>query len=299
MHRHDIETREGLTDFNVRWPADGDLDAGVTALLRVKDEARNLRWVLPPLFEAVDRLILIDNASTDGTSDVAREVAEDWSATDRLQVLDYPHALARCGPEHLATPPNSVHSLVHFNNWALSKAQTGYVIKWDGDMVLSRDGVRILRDIGSKLAGARSVLSFPYHALYVTSDSTAYVDPEMRRSEIWGWPNDPAFYFGKGFEWELILHPSDVTKTVLPEWVCFELKWLDDDEFDHWATRDFDKSPRTRRKQREWEIFSALRSGDVLPALDPVHSEVESVLDLVSRRPRSAWAELQQAPATI
>lgn len=288
MQRHEIPCREHVTDFDVRWH-DGDLTEGVTALLRVKDEARNLPWVLPPLLEAVDHVVLVDNGSTDGTAEVAREVATDAGAREQLEVLDYPHKLARCGSEHLATPPDSVHSLVHFNNWALSKVRTSYVVKWDGDMILSQDGVRILSEIGSKLEGARSVLSFPYHAFYVTSPSTGYVDPKMRRSEIWGWPNDPAFYFGKGFEWELILHPPDVTKTILPEWVCFEVKWTDDDEFDHWATRDFDQNPRTRRKQREWHLFTSLRSDDVPPSLERIASVGDHVLDLVSRAPRSSW----------
>ena len=48
----------------------------VTSVLRVKNEARSLPWVLPPLFEAVQHVVVVDNQSDDGTPDVAREVAE-------------------------------------------------------------------------------------------------------------------------------------------------------------------------------------------------------------------------------
>ena len=44
--------------------------------MRVKNEARALPLTLPPLLRAVDRVVLIDNGSTDGTARVAREIAE-------------------------------------------------------------------------------------------------------------------------------------------------------------------------------------------------------------------------------
>ena len=67
---------EGETDFNVRWGwADGALAPGFTAVLRARDEARTLPHSLPPLLRAVERVVLIDNGSTDGTAAVARDVA--------------------------------------------------------------------------------------------------------------------------------------------------------------------------------------------------------------------------------
>ena len=55
---------------------------------------------------------------------------------DRLEVHSYPFSIARCGEEHLGTPAESVHSLVYFYNWSFSHVRTGYVLKWDADMVL-------------------------------------------------------------------------------------------------------------------------------------------------------------------
>ncbi len=41
---------EGLADFEVSWRwGSGDLRPGFTTVLRVKDEARNLPFVSPPL----------------------------------------------------------------------------------------------------------------------------------------------------------------------------------------------------------------------------------------------------------
>ena len=45
-------------------------------MFRVKNEARNLPWVLPRMFEAVQHVVLVDNGSDDGTPEVARQIAE-------------------------------------------------------------------------------------------------------------------------------------------------------------------------------------------------------------------------------
>jgi hypothetical protein len=52
--------------------------------------------------------------------------------------------------------------------------------------------------------------------------------------------------------------------TMLPEFVCFELKWLDADEFAHWSHTDF-KAVTNARKRRDWQLFYALREGASLP----------------------------------
>ena len=63
---------EGHTDFDITWPWNrpGGLRAGATAVLRVKDEAPSLPFVLPPLLRATDHVIVVDNGSTDDTAEV-------------------------------------------------------------------------------------------------------------------------------------------------------------------------------------------------------------------------------------
>jgi len=100
---------EEETEFNVRWAwAEHPLRTGFTGVVRVKDEARSLPYVLPQLLRATQRVVLVDNGSTDGTPDVAREVAAAAGAADRLEVHEYPFAVSRCGEEHLGTPQMSV-----------------------------------------------------------------------------------------------------------------------------------------------------------------------------------------------
>ena len=96
--------REGLTDYDIRWNWSTKPSAsGFTSVMRVKDEALSLPWVLPAMLRSVEHVILVDNNSSDGTPDIARELAKDAGLEGKLTVLSYPFEVSRCGPEHLGT----------------------------------------------------------------------------------------------------------------------------------------------------------------------------------------------------
>ena len=261
-----ITNREGHTDFNVRWAwAEAPPRRGFTAVVRVRDEAENLPWVLPPLLDAVAHVLLLDNGSADGSADVARRVARDAGAEERLDVRDYPFAVARCGDEHLGTPPDSVHSLTYFYNWSFAHVRTAYALKWDGDMVLTDAATTALRDLAWQLEAAELIVKVPRYPLYLVDDRHAFVDTALRNCEPWGWPNGPGYSFAKAIDWELPLWAADTPTLTLPDWGCVEVKRLDADEFGHWSHTDFDASARTQRKRREWEVFQVLAAGAAPP----------------------------------
>ncbi len=288
MLRRDIHNREGLEAFDVQW-RDPEPGAGMlTAVLRVKNEAESLPWVIPGLLRAVESIVLIDNESDDGTPDVARQVAKEQRAEDRLEVLQYPFAVSRCGPEHLETPPDSVSSLTYFYNWSFSRVRTRYCLKWDGDMVLTVDGERAFDELRWQLEGVDGIIQIPRYPVYVESADVAYVDGGVTNREPWGWPNKASFFHGKGFEWEIPLWPEGLPFVRLPEWTCFELKWLDADEFQHWSNVDFENHTRTGRKAREWSVFHGLRDGRLPPEVQRVVSAgPDHVIDLL-RQPDAA-----------
>jgi len=266
-----IANREGLPAYDVTWAwEDGPLKPGLTAVLRVKNEARNLPWVLPPMFAAVQKVVLVDNQSTDGTPEVAASVASSCGAADRLTVASYPFDVARCGPEHLATPGDSVHSLTHFYNWSFSFVDTALSMKWDGDMVLTREGVATLADMAWQLEDAAAIVLIPRHPVTVESSSVAYIDLGMKFREPWIYPMGPRFQFLKAFEWELRDFPESTYRLHLPEGLCIELKWLDADEFGHWSSVGAFANARTPRKLREWEVDQAIRAG-TWASYDGVH----------------------------
>jgi hypothetical protein len=292
----DIGCLEGYADYDVRWawndPRHEAVRPGLTCVFRVKNEARNLPWVLPPMFEAVQHVVLVDNQSDDGTPEVAQQVAESVGADDRFTLATYPFRVSRAGTEHLTTPPDSVHSLTHFYNWSFAHVRTAYSMKWDGDMVLTREGVAYLADLSWQLEDSGAVVAIPRHPLSIVDESTAWIDLGYKFLEPWVYPMGPEFTFVKAFEWEVREFPDTSQRIVAPEGLCVELKWLDADEFAHWssaeqaATSDparpdsarsvqarFDRA-RAPRKAREWDVYTALAEGrgEEVPGLQRIEA---------------------------
>ena len=253
MNEPDIACLEGYADYDVRWAwhdavrttgrATG-LKPGLTCVFRVKNEARNLPWVLPPMFESVQHVVLVDNESDDGTPEVAQQVAASAGAAERFTLASYPFRVSRAGTEHLTTPPDSVHSLTHFYNWSFSHVRTTYSMKWDGDMVLTREGVGYLADLSWQLEDSNAVVAIPRHPLSIVSESEAWIDLGYKFLEPWVYPMGPEFTFVKAFEWEVREFPDTSQRIVAPEGLCVELKWLDADEFAHWSSAGQPKDVR-------------------------------------------------------
>jgi len=264
---------EGHTEFDITWPwtRPEGLRPGSTAVLRVKNEAPSLPFVLPPLLRACDHVLLVDNGSDDGTPDVAREAAARAGRSDKLTVSSYPFAVARAGAEHLAQHELSVHSLSYFYNWCFAQVTTRYSWKWDGDMVLTTEGEVSIADLAWQVGDVQSIIRVPRHGLYLESESKGYLDLGWRNAEEWGFPIGPDFVFTKAFEWEIRTTPENVRTIGLPHGLCVELKYLDGEEFAHWTDPEsFATSYRNRRKRREWAVFHALKEGRVLPGVHEI-----------------------------
>ena len=261
-----LKNVEGHTDFDITWPwtRPGGLRPGATAVLRVKNEAPSMPFVLPPLLRACDHVVVVDNGSTDGTAEVSRATAEQLGRSDKLTLLDYPFEVARAGKEHLAVHELSVHSLSYFYNWCFAQVRTSYSWKWDGDMVLTTEGEASIADLGWQIGDVQSIIRVPRHGLYLNGDSHGYLDLGLRNAEEWGFPIGPDFVFTKAYEWEIRTTPHPVRSIGLPHGLCVELKYLHGDEFAHWTDpSSFATSFRNKRKRREWTVFNALRAGEV------------------------------------
>jgi hypothetical protein len=130
-------------------------------------------------------------------------------------------------------------------------------------MVLTPEGERVLRDLDWQLEGIDGTVKMCRYPAYVESERIAYVDFGQTPYEPWGWRNTSEHTFIKCFDWEHVRPDADYNLQA-PDWMCFELKWLDADEFGHWSHTDF-KVEINKRKLREWELFHALREGASLP----------------------------------
>jgi glycosyltransferase involved in cell wall biosynthesis len=115
-------------------PHPGGRPRGISALVRVKNEEE---WIEPCLLsvgDAVDELIVVDNGSTDGTSEILARVARTLGPKVTL--------FSRPGLDH-----------VDLSNFALSQAKYRWVLKWDGDFVARTTGPHAIARLRERILG--------------------------------------------------------------------------------------------------------------------------------------------------
>lgn len=255
--RMEFRNREGNGEYAFSLPR-RNRAPGTSAFVRAKDEATKIEYCLRSILPVFDEIHVIDNGSRDGTAEIVRRLQRSGDAGAKIRLHSYPFSVGRFGPEHDGTPADSLHSLVYFTNWALSRCTLRYACKWDADMVLAREQ-RVA------FAGLLAGLGRGWPDAWSLAGQTVYRRPDgsflARRGEVnrevriapCGYP----VRFHKREHWEQLIRPRWLrTHHFAP--VCFhELKFVDEEEFDHWSTTEF-PSPR---KRREWTTFQRLRDG--------------------------------------
>ena len=264
-----FQNLEGLTSYDFSFEA-GDKRTGVSAMLRVKNEAPKIRCCLGSVFDLFDEIVVIDNGSSDGTQDLVRQFQREHDRDGKIALYDYPFSVSRCGPEHDATPEDSVHSLAYYYNWALSHCTRGYVCKWDADMVARREERGAFKDFLRHLdrREARAVL-LKGQTVYKDASGRCFLSTDDLVAEPRVFPYGSENYYIKVEHYEALhLAPTLPTEEYGGGVVFYELKFVDEDEFSHWSTRQF-PSPR---KRLEWENVERLRSGASIDTrLVPLH----------------------------
>lgn len=257
--RMEFRNREGDEAYAFSLPSRGGTP-GTSAFVRARDEASKIEPCLRSILPVFDEIHVIDNGSRDDTAAIVRRVRESADGGAKIRLHSYPFAVRRFGPEHDATPADSLHSLVYFTNWALSRCTRRHVCKWDADMVLVRERreafARLLAGLGGGWPAAWSLAG---QTVYRAPDGT-FLEPrgEVNR-EVRVFPLGSDVRFHKRDHWEELVRPRRLrTHRFAP--VCFyELKFLDAEEFDHWSTTAFP----SLRKRREWASFQRLRTWPV------------------------------------
>jgi len=125
-----LRNREGRSEYDL--PADFNVKHrdGISAILRLKDEAE---WIVPCLLAVrnfFDEFIIAYN----GTQDATRELVAALELPN-VATYEYPFEIAYRGRTHTTVPPDSLHHSAYFLNFCVSKVTRRWAAKWDGDMV--------------------------------------------------------------------------------------------------------------------------------------------------------------------
>jgi glycosyltransferase involved in cell wall biosynthesis len=256
--RFQNEERHGAFDFTLpgrRWRA------GVSAMLRIKNEERRIVDCLASIMDVFDEIVVVDNGSTDATLDLVRRFAREQDAAKKIDIHSYPFTIARCGQENADTPEFSVHSLAYYYNWCRSRCSRRLVFKWDADMLLKDGAAEYLRSRLRLLPWLQPVMvSVPIQTIYHSGKNVFFAARGEINSEPMIFTNMAAIHYRKAQRWETLrVHEVPVVKSALSEVLIYEIKDTEMDEFSHWTNADL----FTERKKREWRNFNIVRSGQI------------------------------------
>ncbi len=271
----DFENLEQRTDYAFGLPRRSQ-SPGISAMVRARNEAGKIEHCLRSILPVFDEIQVIDNGSTDETSEIVNRIRSRYDPDGKIQLHSYPFRLARFGPEHADTPANSLHSAVYFTNWSLSRCTRAWVCKWDADMVLLRCRRKEFKKLLSGLRPGWPVAwSLAGLTVYRAPTGTFYESPDEVNREVEIFPLTSHCRFHKAPHWEQLVRPRWFRTRHFPGACFLEVKSLEEDEFDHWSTTEFPSV----RKQREWRTFNRLREGNTRGLRDAGASLLDDQLD--------------------
>jgi len=118
-------------------PADFDWwrkKPGISAIVRVRNEEDYLEEALHSILPFFDELVIVYNQCIDRTPEIIARFATEHP--ERVKAFHYvPEVFPQGSQQYRALPANHVSNLVHYYNFALSKASYRVRAKWDGDMI--------------------------------------------------------------------------------------------------------------------------------------------------------------------
>lgn len=260
-NKRPVENIEGLSEYNLkeRHGSTKVVKKGLSVMLRVKNEELGIVQCIESIIDLCTELVVIDNKSTDQTVQLVNQIISSHAGGHKIKVHHYPFQVARCGRDHDGTPEDSVHSLSYYYNWCLDKCSCGTVIKWDADMVVSKNkGSRAdFERLLARVINARWLTSvnFISQNCYLTSLDDGYLAKKELNREVRIFSNNANVFFvkGKHFERLRFFAPSNIIKSDII--FSFEIKRLWTNEFDHWSNISFN----TPRKVTEYRSFQRLK----------------------------------------
>jgi hypothetical protein len=119
---------EGITEYNI--PEAGNRKPGISAMLRLANEAQFIRPCVLSILPFVDEVACFLQDSTDDTETILQSIE-----SDKIVIRHYPFKSLPNGPGHKDQPRGSVYERAYFYNWCLAHTSHEWVSKWDGDMI--------------------------------------------------------------------------------------------------------------------------------------------------------------------
>lgn len=107
----------------------------ISLFARLKNSSDFLQLAVESHLDFYDEIILVDNNSTDNTREICKKLQEKYK--EKVKFYEYNEIVVTYWDKNRANiPENSVHSMIYYYNWTLSKTTYKYVAKLDDDIIV-------------------------------------------------------------------------------------------------------------------------------------------------------------------
>ncbi len=118
----------------------------ISAVIRVKNEEEFLLQSVNSIIDHVEEIVIINNLSTDKTPAIIKKLKKNYP--QKVFSFEYNYKVAKIGlpsKRVISKNKNSPLHLSNYTNWCLKKCRHPYILKWDGDMIATKEFYKSLK----------------------------------------------------------------------------------------------------------------------------------------------------------
>ena len=173
---------------------------GISGCFRLKNEERFMEAAIMSHLPSLDEAVLIVQKSDDDTINLAHQLS---MKHPKIRYDFYPFDVALIDtPEHYDLPENSVRTMMHLTNWAISRCRYSWVAKIEGDVISLSSFAAIRRAIEKEPDALRY---YGRIGLNVAGREVDKVSATYPRTGGWDeavFNNDPFWHCYRFHKWE-------------------------------------------------------------------------------------------------
>lgn len=203
---------------------------GISAYMRIKNEAEFLRLAVESHLPFYDEIVCVYNNCSDATPDILAGLQN--RHPNKIKVFHYlPKVHPPVTEAHDNCADDDVHGLANYYNYTLAKCSYSVAVKLDADHLAIQNNLtvaveRIRAEIKSESV-ANKVYTFSGINLMRDGDDVGVNAnlPFSGTGDIFYHPVSSEFYYVNAKKWEILVTPKDIRKEYLGI-LYFHLKYL-------------------------------------------------------------------------